>query len=551
MNISISKLIIILKSLNILSTDRCVMQNIQDAINHWMAILDNDIIVDENNLSSYYQSTLGKAVDVLCVLLPNTREKLIECVKIAYKFDINIFVISAGKNHGYNSSSPINNNNVVIDLRKLNKIIDYNNEFGYVEVEPGVTFEQLYTFLAEHCEEYMMSGFGGSSSASIIGNALDRGVGKGRYGHREKAAEITEILLPNGEIVDLINKHLHDDKTKKLKDNVIGLNLSPLLYQSNLAIVTKMVIYLEPIPEYLSVISFSFDDDENLPNIINSLKKLTKLKVIEPVFSVYNDQRLVIGSGLIKKRQYEDLDAAFKEGIKKLSLRYGRQLARWNSSFSMHCSCKEEAQLKEEIIKNELKGLFSLNFYGIYKDEAKLIIKKSIHNKNYTIDESEFKFLFNLGYTNNYDQQTMYWDTDVLFQDATNPINDGCGLIFFAPKIPFSSNEIKKALELAINIAKQYNMELPITFQFKTADIVYMIIPIVFNRNDNESIDKATQYYEELFNHFCLNGYLPYRWPSVSMNKLYEENTSFYNLIHKIKSIFDDKLILNQNRYLN
>ena len=36
-----------------------------------------------------------------------------------------------------------------MELKKMNKIIDFNEELGYVTIEPGVTQQQLYEFLQE------------------------------------------------------------------------------------------------------------------------------------------------------------------------------------------------------------------------------------------------------------------------------------------------------------------------------------------------------------------------------------------------------------------
>lgn len=38
---------------------------------------------------------------------------------------------------------------VVLDLHRMNKIIEVNEKFAYAVVEPGVTFGDLYAYIAE------------------------------------------------------------------------------------------------------------------------------------------------------------------------------------------------------------------------------------------------------------------------------------------------------------------------------------------------------------------------------------------------------------------
>lgn len=58
---------------------------------------------------------------------------------------------------------------MALDLHKLDKIIEVNDEYHYAVVEPGVTFIQLYEYCVEHKKKVWPStpslGWG-----SVIGN---------------------------------------------------------------------------------------------------------------------------------------------------------------------------------------------------------------------------------------------------------------------------------------------------------------------------------------------------------------------------------------------
>lgn len=62
----------------------------------------------------------------------------------------------------------------------MQQIVEYNERLAYVTVEPGVTVRQLYHFLEEHHSPHFVSVVGGPMDTSLIGNAIERGLGTGR-----------------------------------------------------------------------------------------------------------------------------------------------------------------------------------------------------------------------------------------------------------------------------------------------------------------------------------------------------------------------------------
>lgn len=515
-------------------------ENLKKAIEEWQIYLnDNCILLNADNISKYQYSTLGSHYTTKCVLTPTSSEELSLCLKISNKYNIKVFPISRGQNHGYNSAVPLSNNTVVIDLRNMDSIIEYNQEFGYVVIEPGVTFIELYKFLADKGCNHLISGFTGSPHASIMGNALDRGIGRGQYGNRQLSCEVKEIALANGTLVDLRDRYNFNDTTINLQHSVMGIDLGPLFYQSNLCVVTKVIIHLEPIPEYLLIISIEIDSDEKMLQAISKFKNLNNMRVIEPVYAIYNDIKLLVSSGIYKK---SDMNL-------KHPLPSELGLSKWNSSFAIHCSCEEELHFKRRLITEQLNDLSTdLSFKHIDKLSAIKLIQASL-KIGFEPNKSEIKYLFNLGFTNDSDQKTLYWDSKTLFSQRTDPVDDNCGLIFFAPKIPFNPSHIKQALYLLNKTAEMHGMETPITIQFKSKQIVCLILPIIFNLAEENSKIKAHNYYNELFDLFSKNGYIPSRVNSISMPVIFNTHNSFNDLYKKIKFAFDENEIISPNRY--
>lgn len=525
------------------------LKALNDALNAWSKVLSKkNILLQPHDLIYYQLSSLGDRYTTPCALLPDSIDELSQCIKIAYQYKIKIFPISRGQNHGYHSSTPMAHDTVVLDLRHLNKIIEFNPEFSYVIIEPGVTFYQLYQFLANSGNEHIMSGFTGSPDASIMANALERGIGKGIYGNREKASQIKELILPDGQLIALNEHYCFRDLTANFQYATTGIDIRNLFYQSNLGVITKMIISLESIPEYLLHISFSVNKKNQFFQVIDNLRLLNNKKIIEPVYALNNSLRILMGSELYMKSDWhhEALHTLWSDdNIGEEKSKFGN----WIGSITIHCCAQEEIMFKEKIIRDHLHTIAdNLSFIQIRKSDSQNLIKNSLH-PTFEPTTSDLKFLFNLGYTNYDEQRIFYCKSTLAFDATTNPISHGCGLIFFTAKLPFNSVHLEKALILLQNISIKHDIEMPITLQIKTPCIVNIIIPIVFNLNDERSREKAHKYHSELFESFGQYGYLPSRANSISMKKIFNSKNPLNELIRKIKNVVDKENILSQNKY--
>jgi FAD/FMN-containing dehydrogenase len=115
------------------------------------------------------------------VILPETREDVAEVLKLANNYKIPVTAFGRGVNiAGYGVPSE---GGIVMDLRRMDKIIEINTSSGYAVIEPGVTFDQFAVALAEkgfRCP--MPTGPGGGSpvgtylmrpSQSLVNKRLD------------------------------------------------------------------------------------------------------------------------------------------------------------------------------------------------------------------------------------------------------------------------------------------------------------------------------------------------------------------------------------------
>ncbi len=87
----------------------------------------------------------------------------------ANKFSIPVWTFSRGKNLGYGGPAPIVRGSLALDLHRLDKVIEVNEQFSYAVVEPGVTFGDLY----RHCADKGLKVWPSTASlgwGSVLGN---------------------------------------------------------------------------------------------------------------------------------------------------------------------------------------------------------------------------------------------------------------------------------------------------------------------------------------------------------------------------------------------
>jgi len=193
---------------------------------------------------------------------PLTAEQVVEVVKLANTHKLPLWPISRGKNFGYGGAAPRLKGSVVLDLSRMKKI-EFDAENGVALVEPGVGFYDLYDYIQQHKLPFWTS-VPGNSWGSVLGNALDRGVGYTTYGqHTEKLCGM-EVVLPTGELMRTGMGAMKDSPTWNLYRYGFGPSWEQMLVQSNYGVVTKAGVWLMPAPESMVGLDLELDKPEDL-----------------------------------------------------------------------------------------------------------------------------------------------------------------------------------------------------------------------------------------------------------------------------------------------
>jgi (+)-pinoresinol hydroxylase len=181
-------------------------------------------------------------------IAPDGVEQVQAVVKIANRFKIPLWTISTGKNLGYGGSAPLLSGSVVLDLKRMNRVLEVNDKNHYALVEPGVSYFDLYKYIHERGLKVWIDppdpGWG-----SPVGNSLERGGGyTPMRDHFDNHCGM-EVVLANGDLVRTGMGALPGSKTWQQYKYGFGPFVDGMFSQSNLGVVTKLGIWLMPEPE--------------------------------------------------------------------------------------------------------------------------------------------------------------------------------------------------------------------------------------------------------------------------------------------------------------
>jgi 4-cresol dehydrogenase (hydroxylating) len=240
----------------------------------WVFSSDEDVDLYRDAFSPFLGEPEERVASA--AVAPDGVEQVQRIVRIANQYRIPLYPISTGRNLGYGGSAPAYSGSVVVDLKRMNRILEVNEENASCLVEPGVSYFDLYRHIEERGLKVWVDvpdpGWG-----SPLGNALDRGGGYTRTQFRNHfdAHCGLEVVLPNGELMRTGMGALPAAKTWQQYKSGCGPWIDGLFSQSNFGIVTKMGFWLMPRPEaYLSgtVLVPKRDDLHQLVRVLNQLE---------------------------------------------------------------------------------------------------------------------------------------------------------------------------------------------------------------------------------------------------------------------------------------
>jgi 4-cresol dehydrogenase (hydroxylating) len=255
----------------------------------WVFTSPEDVGLYRDAYSPYWDEPEERVASA--AVAPQTVEQVQAVVRVANQYKVPLYAISTGRNLAYGGSAPVYSGSVVLDLKRMNRVLEVNERNAYALVEPGVSYFDLYEHITKANLDVWIDppdpGWG-----SVIGNALDGGGGWTASPFRDHFGSHCgmEVVLANGEVVRTGMGALPNAKSWQHNKWGYGPWVDGLFRQGNMGVVTKMGFYLMPRPEAMQSATVVVTRGEDAVPLIDTLNLLENQHVV-------NGSTQLFGSG--------------------------------------------------------------------------------------------------------------------------------------------------------------------------------------------------------------------------------------------------------------
>ncbi|MGV8980894.1 FAD-binding oxidoreductase [Clostridium sp.] len=233
-----------------------------------VSILDKDRVFTGDAINDDFSHDemggISKMPEVLVEVL-NT-EEVSKIMK--YASENMIPVVARGSGTGLVGASVPIFGGIMINMSKMNKILEIDEENLTLTLEPGVLLMEISKYVEEFDLFYPPDP--GEKSATIAGNINTNagGMRAVKYGVTRDYIRGLEVVLPSGDILKVGGKVVKNSTGYSIKDLICGS-------EGTLGIVTKIILKLIPLPKKAVSLLIPFP---NLDMAINTVPLIVKSK---------------------------------------------------------------------------------------------------------------------------------------------------------------------------------------------------------------------------------------------------------------------------------
>jgi 4-cresol dehydrogenase (hydroxylating) len=496
----------------------------------------------------------------LAIVEPGTVDELRAILAVARRYKISLWPQGQGRNWGYGAAIPLDPDGIVVLLRRLNTIHHVDSDLAYAVIEPGVTYKQLYEYVSKNHPLLWIDSIDGTPNGSVLGNALERGVGPTPYGDHFGQLCGLDILLPNGDLIKTGGgREVNTFHTYRWGSGPV---IDGLFSQSNFGIVVKAGIWLMPRPEHFESFFFESSDNVSLNTLIEKLRPLFLQGVLRGTI------RMIIGISAVSViDQYPNAPGLCMspEEIEKLRKSYG--FAKWSMSAGLYGS-KRQIRDQKKKLRQQLKASGRIFFlsdrmvslverYVRFAKKSQGVFKHFLDQTLWMISGKKLSTIEMLPFVHRIlkGQPTEFFVRHAYFKKQTrpdhdiNPAWDHCGVTWFAPIVPNRGEDVESAVQLGESLYKKYGFECHVALMFHSSRSVVILMSIFYRRDNPDEWARADALLKDLIKTFRTENYLEYRTGPSCMSGSLDDIPAYKKFLSDIKRSIDPDGILAPGRY--
>lgn len=518
------------------------------------------VLINQADLDRYSRCTIPWQRSCAAVVFPDNSDEVAQIVRIAVQYKVPIWPFSTGRNWGYGTTLATEHGAIVMVLERMNRVLEVNEELAYAVIEPGVTYELFNAHLKAKGHKLWVDCIDGTPKGSVIGNALDRGVGETPYGDHFGNLCGLEVVLPDGKVVR-IGGDSGGLKTWHTHKWGVGPYLEGLFSQSNMGIVTQAGIWLMPQPEAYNSFVFEIYEECHLPQVLDAFRRLALQGVISAKLHLIND---VVSFTLLTQRNVEDVAmAGCMTDDDRAALRRKYRVASWNCGGGLY-GTRAQVKLQRAMLRK------AVGRYGklLFLSDARLAIVKRliVWSRRSPAVKSVAESLLGTSlpvmefapYVHNILQgiPTEYFVKHAYFRHArrrpmedVDPARDRCGLIWFAPILPLTSRDVVPYLAACQQRFAAHGFDFYVALLLMNPRSIICLMAIMYDKEEADQAARADVLYHELVTAMQAAGYQQYRAALCGWARLFENAPELQDLNNRIKTALDPRNVLAPGRY--
>lgn len=526
--------------------------SLRSAVEEWSDVVGpQHVIGDPAALEDAETATFATSQRIPLIVRPADRQQVQSCLHIANTHGVPVYPVSSGKNWGYGSKVPASDANVLLDLSRMNQIVDFSEDLAYVTVQPGVTQRQLHEFLRANSSRLWMDATGSSPDCSLIGNVMERGFGHTPYGDHFAHVCGLEVVLPTGECLETGFSRFQESPTGPLYRWGLGPTLDGLFTQSNFGIVTRMTVWLMPAPEHFEAFFFRCDDHDGLGAVIDALRPLRLNGTLRSAAHIGNDYKVLNGIGQYPWEQTGGTTPLTREHM--AGIRERLRIGAWNGSGGLYgtkAQVTEARRLVRERLKGKVARLEFLNDRKLALAQRFAPLYRLFTGWDLTAALDLVRPVYGLlqGVPTEKPMASAYWRKRTPPPARMDPDRDGCGLLWCAPVAPLEGGHAKRLAQLSTDTLLGHGFEPMLSMTLVTERALTCVVSIHYDREVPGEDQRAMRCYRELLARLTAGGYHSYRLGIQSVEEM-RQRDSTATVLSALKQSFDPNGVLAPGRY--
>ncbi len=526
------------------------------------ALGEEHVRTDREAITSHTRdTTLWHRVPAV-IAYPADTAQVAEIVGIATEFGLEVWPFSRGKNWGYGATMAYRRGAVIVGLERMNRIIEVNEELAYAVIEPGVTQRQLREHLDQRGFKLWTDCTDSTPEASVIGNALERGVGYTPYWDHFGHLCGLEVVMADGTVVHTgggapgcLTAHTYKWGT--------GPYIEGLFSQSNLGIVTRAGVWLLPEPEAFECFVCEVADAGHQPAVMDAIRGLTLRRLLPANVHVVNDVLT-----LAQMIQYPyDLTAGagrLPDDIRdQLQRRYG--VTPWTVIGGLYGTSAQVA-VARRAVSDALKPFGKVTFFnarkmallsGVLRFWRGAGIVPGVTPLLSRLTGSSLERLSVLphlypilqGVPGDFIVRFAYFKMPSRPEQDVDPARDGAGLTWLAVVSPLTGRHTQELLNLMEPVFEKHGLDLSVAFIMVNERSTLCLVEIFFDRQSDRERQASELLYEELADLTDAAGYPQYRTSVGYSERILAGAPAFHRVADQLKGALDPHRVIAPGRY--